>query len=105
LCASTAANKKAEDIVVLDLRNVSTFTDFYVLCTGASEPQLKAIAGEIEATLKQEHGIRPMGTDGYPLSQWVVADYGSVLVHIFHPSKREVYRLEDLWNDVPRLKL
>jgi ribosome-associated protein len=105
LCASIAADKKAENILVLDLRRLSTFTDFYVICSGSSEPQLKAIASEIEDRLKKEHDVRPMGVDGYPLSQWVVADYGSVVVHIFHTNKREIYRLEEMWNDAPRLKL
>ena len=105
MCATIAADKKAEDIVAIDLRNLSTFTDFFLVCTGASEPQLKAIASEIADRLKKEHGIRPLGVDGFPLSQWVVADFGSVVVHVFHPLKREVYRLEDLWNDAPRLSL
>ena len=105
LCASIAADKKAEDIVVIDLRKLSSFTDFFVICTGASEPQLKAIAGEIEDRLKKEHKVRPLGIDGYPLSQWVIADYGDVVVHIFHPEKRALYRLEDMWNDAPRLKV
>ena len=105
LCASIAADKKAEDIVVLDLRKLSSFTDFFVICTGASEPQLKAIASEIEDRLKKEHKVRPMGVDGYPLSQWVIADYGDVVVHIFHPEKRALYCLEDMWNDAPRLKV
>jgi ribosome-associated protein len=105
LCASIAADKKAEDIVVLDLRKFSSFTDFFVICTGASEPQLKAIANEIEDRLKKEHKVRPIGTDGYPLSQWVIADYGDVVVHIFHPEKRAHYRIEEMWNDAPRLKI
>src|SRR5215204_1546323 len=89
LCANLAADKKAEDILVLDLRGLSSFTDFYVICTGSSEPQLKAIAGEVEDRLKKEHGRRAMGVDGYPLSQWVVADYGDVVMHIFHTAKRD----------------
>jgi ribosome-associated protein len=105
LCASIAADKKAEDIIAIDLRDLSTFTDFFVICTGTSEPQLKAIAGEISDRLKKDHGVRPLGVDGFPLSQWVVADFGSVVVHCFHQSKREIYRLEELWNDAPRLTL
>lgn len=105
LCAEIAADKKAEDIVIIDLRKLSTFTDFYVICTGSSEPQLKAIANEVSDRLKKEHNERPLGVDGFPLSQWVVADYGSVVMHVFHSSKREVYRLEELWNDAPRLKV
>ena len=105
LCRELADDKKAEDIVVLDLRKLSSFTDFFVICTGSSEPQLKAIAGEIEDRLKKEHKRRPLGTAGYPLSQWVIADYGDVVVHIFHPEKRALYRIEDMWNDAPRLKV
>jgi ribosome-associated protein len=105
LCATIAADKKAEDIIALDLRGHSSFTDFYVICTGSSEPQLKAIAGDVEDKLKKDHGRRALGVDGYPLSQWVVADYGDVVMHIFHASKRELYKLEELWNDAPRLKL
>lgn len=90
---------------MLDLRKFSSFTDFFVLCTGTSEPQLKAITNELEARLKKEHKRSPVRIDGFPMSQWVIADYGDVVVHVFHPNKRELYRLEDFWNDAPRLKL
>jgi ribosome-associated protein len=105
LCATIAADKKAENITVVDLRKLSTFTDFYVICSGGSEPQLKAISSEIVDRLKKDCNLRPLGVDGFPLSQWVVADFGSVVVHVFHPSKRELYRLEELWNDAPLLAL
>ena len=105
LCAEYAANKKSENIVAIDLRGISSFTDFFVICSGTSEPHLKAIAGEIQERLREEHGIRPTGVDGYPMSQWVIVDYGDVLVHIFHQEKRAFYGLEDLWSDAPRLQL
>lgn len=105
LCAEIAADKKAEDILAIDLRGLSSFTDFFVICSGSSEPQLKAIVNEISERLKKEHNQYPLGVDGFPLSQWVVADYGAVIVHVFHTSKRELYRLEEMWNDAPRLKL
>lgn len=89
--------------MVLDLREVSTFTDFFVICSATSEPQLKAIAGEIEAQLKKDHGVRPVAVDGFPASQWIVIDYMQVIVHIFHSEKREFYSLEDLWGDAPRI--
>ena len=89
--------------MVLDLREISTFTDFFVICSAASEPQLKAIAGEIEAQLKKDHGVRPVAVDGFPASQWIVLDYMQVIVHIFHSEKRAFYSLEDLWGDAPRL--
>jgi ribosome-associated protein len=89
---------------VLDLREISTFTDFFVICSASSEPQLKAIAGEIETRLRQEHGIRAVAMDGFPASQWIVLDYLQVVVHIFHRDKRAFYSLEDLWGDAPRLE-
>ena len=100
-----AADKKAEDIVALDLRGISTFTDFFVICSGSSEPHLKAIASEVHDRLKLDHKVTPMAVDGYPTSQWIVADYSDVVVHIFHRDKRGFYSLEDLWSDAPRLKL
>lgn len=105
LCAEFAANKKAEDIVAIDMRGISSFTDFFVICSGTSEPHLKAIAGEIQDKLREEHNIRPHAVDGYPLSQWVIVDFSDVLVHIFHTDKRGFYALEDLWSDAPRLQL
>jgi ribosome-associated protein len=89
---------------VLDLRGISTFTDFFVICSAASEPQLKAIAGEIETRLKEERTVRPIAIDGFPASQWMVLDYLQVVVHIFHRDKREFYSLEDLWGDAPRVE-
>ena len=89
--------------MVLDLREISTFTDFFVICSAGSEPQLKAIAGEIEGQLKQNHNTRAVAVDGFPASQWIVLDYMQVIVHIFHAEKRAFYALEDLWGDAPRL--
>ena len=103
-CAELASNKKAEEIVVLDLRGISTFTDFFVICSATSEPHLKAIAGEISTRLKEEHGIRAVAIDGFPASQWIVLDYLQVVVHVFHRDKRGFYSLEDLWGDAPRIE-
>ncbi|HWB59611.1 MAG TPA: ribosome silencing factor [Chthoniobacteraceae bacterium] len=105
LCAKYAADKKALDIIALDLRGISSFTDVFVICSGTSEPHLKAIAGEIEERLKKDHDVRPHGVDGFPLSQWIVLDYSDVIVHIFHDQKRMFYGLEDLWGDAKRIKL
>jgi ribosome-associated protein len=66
---------------------------------------LKAIASDLHDRLKDEHGVKPMAVDGFPPSQWIVADYSDVVVHIFHRDKRSFYSLEDLWGDAPRLKL
>jgi ribosome-associated protein len=89
--------------VVLDLQGISSFTDFFVICSGTSEPHLKAIAGEVEDRLKEEHGIRAVSVDGFPASQWIVLDYLQVIVHVFRQEKREFYSLEDLWGDAPRV--
>ena len=86
------------------MRQISTFTDFFVICSATSEPQLKASAGEIETRLKQDYGTRAIAIDGFPASQWIVLDYLQVVVHIFHRDKRSFYSLEDLWGDAPRVE-
>jgi ribosome-associated protein len=90
---------------VLDLRDISTFTDFFVICSGNSEPHLKAIAGEIETRLHEDYAVRAAAVDGFPASQWIVLDYLQVIVHVFHSEKRDFYSLEDLWSDAPRLAI
>lgn len=82
---------------------MSSFTDFFLICSATSEPHLKAIATGIQDTLREEHQIRPVAVDGFPHSQWVVLDYPGVLIHLFQEDKREYYGLEDLWNDAPRI--
>ena len=89
---------------MLDVRGISTFTDFFVICSATSEPQLKAIANEIQTRLKEDHGVRAVAMDGFPASQWIVLDYLEVVVHIFHRDKRAFYSLEDLWGDAPRVE-
>ena len=90
--------------MLLDLRGISSFTDFFVICSASSEPQLKAIANEIETRLKEDHSVRATAVDGFPASQWIVLDYLEVVVHIFHRDKRAFYSLEDLWGDAPRIE-
>ena len=90
--------------MVLDLRGISTFTDFFVICSATSEPHLKAIAGEIETRLREDHGIRAVAVDGFLASQWIVLDYLQVVVHVFHQDKRAFYSLEDLWGDATRIE-
>lgn len=105
LCAEIAADKKAERIVAIDLRGISTFTDFFLVCSGTSEPHLKAIVNELQERLWKDHHVKPLVIDGFPQSQWIVAHYGDVVIHIFAEEKRAYYALEDLWGDAPRLKL
>jgi ribosome-associated protein len=99
-----ALDKKALDPVVLDLRGISSFTDFFVICSATSEPHLKAVANGVEKGLKDEYETRPLSTDGYPASQWVAVDFGSVILHIFLERKRHHYALEELWGDAKRVR-
>ena len=75
-----------------------------MICSATSEPHLKAISGEIETRLKEDHGIRAVAIDGFPASHWIVLDYLQVVVHIFHRDKRAFYSLEDLWGDAPQIE-
>lgn len=104
LCRELAENRKAEDVVILDLRKISTITDYFVLCTGTSEPHLRAIVEEITDELEREHQLAPRGTDGRINTSWVVLDYFDVIVHVMRGDVRELYNLEDLWGDAPRVK-
>jgi ribosome-associated protein len=102
--AQAAADKKAENIRVLDLSKVSSFADYFVICSGTSDPHLKAIGSEIREKLRDNLGLTAHA-DGFPASQWVVLDYGSVIVHVFRPDRRAFYDLEALWRDAPQVPL
>lgn len=104
-CAAAAMDKKAENVVLLDLRGVSSFTDFFLICSGLSEPQLKAISSSIRQQVRENFEARPLAEDGYPASQWIVIDYGEVICHIFLNEKRAFYDLESLWSDAKRIEL
>ena len=105
LSADGALDKKAENIVILDMREISSFTDFFVIVSGTSDPQLKAIASSIRGRVRDVTGLKPIAEDGFPGSQWVIIDYGSVIVHIFNTEKRDVYALESLWSDARRIEI
>ncbi len=102
-CAHYADNKKAEDIVILDVRGLSTITDYFVICTAHSSPQLRAIRDEIDVSMKETQRIKAHAKDGSFESTWIIIDYSDVLVHIFQGDQREFYALEDLWSDAPRI--
>ncbi len=102
-CAKAADTIGAEDIVVIDLRGISSIADYFVICTGTSMPHLKAIHRDIDKDVEQALGERPVRTCGKSDSMWMVLDYADVLVHVFHKDMREVYALEDLWSDAPRV--
>jgi ribosome-associated protein len=103
-CRELADNKKAENIVILDVGKMSSITDYFVIATGTSEPHLRAIVDEITETLDKEDGLRPHARDGSLQTSWVVLDYFDVIVHVMRGDAREHYKLEDLWGDVPRVR-
>lgn len=104
-CALYADDKKAENIRILDLRGLSPISDYFVLVTAMSTPQLRAVRDEIVERMKDEHGTPPDVKDGNFESQWIILVYGSVMVHILTPEKREFYALEELWGDAPEMEL
>jgi ribosome-associated protein len=99
--ARVVEEMQAGDVQVLDVRGLSSITDFFVLCTGSSLPHLRAVRRELQSRLLEEHRVKPFGSDGEVGSLWLVVDFVDVIVHIFHEEKREMYRLEDLWSDAP----
>lgn len=92
-----AEDRKAEDIVLLDIRKVSIIADYFVICSGTSERHVKAIAREIDERLG-EAGVKPLNVEGMNEARWILMDYGPVLVHIFDQPTRDFYRLEQLWS-------
>jgi ribosome-associated protein len=105
LCRDFADNKKAENIVILDVRKLSSVTDYFVIASGTSEPHLRAIVEEITGQLRDEHGVRPLRTDGSIHGAWVVMDFFDVIVHVMRADVRERYDLESLWGDAARVKV
>ena len=105
LCREFADNKKAENILVLDVQKVSSVTDFFVIASGTSTPHLRAIVEEISNRLREEHDVRPGAVDGTIQGAWVVLDYFDVIVHVMAADVRERYNLEGLWGDAPQLKV
>jgi ribosome-associated protein len=99
-----ALDKKALDVVVLDLRHTPAFTDFFVLCSGLNQRQVKAIADAIEAALRGA-GVRPAHVEGYDRAEWILMDFFSFIVHVFTPQMRDFYGLERLWGDAERLEM
>jgi ribosome-associated protein len=103
LCRELADNKKAEDLLVLDVRKLSSITDYFVLASATSEPHLRAVVDEIRDRLRQDSGIRPRAVDGTLHAAWLVLDYFDVIVHVMRTDLRERYDLEGLWGDARRV--
>src|SRR5262245_53879294 len=102
--SEAARDKKATELVVLDLRKTGAFTDFFLICTGANPRQVHAIADAVEQALKVRH-VRPAHLEGYQRAEWILVDYFDFIVHVFSPAARSFYGLERLWGNATRIDL
>lgn len=102
-CKKVILEKKGISPIILDLRKISSFVDFFVVCTATSEPHLKALAFGLEQKIREEFNLHPLHVEGSSKSHWVIIDYGTVLVHVFMEEERAFYELEKLWGDAPVL--
>lgn len=103
--AELADSKKAEDVVVLDMRGLVAYTDFLTICTARNERQARAIVDEVRVQIKREMGLLPGGVDGAGEAGWIILDYLDCVLHVFTSEARDRYQLEDLWREAPRLEL
>lgn len=95
---NTLEEKKGEDILLLDIKEIAPLADYFVLCSGTSDRMLDALINAVQESVKKEHHIRPR-IEGSPGDGWILADYGDVIVHLFSPERRNYYRLEELWSN------
>jgi ribosome-associated protein len=102
LIAGYASDVKAQEIVELDLRGVLGYTDYFVICSGGTDRQNKAIHDRIHENMKKQHGLLPRRVEGLAEARWILMDYLDAIVHIFTPDAREFYRLEQLWGEAPK---
>jgi ribosome-associated protein len=105
LAAKAASDKKAEEIIVIDVAELLVVVEYFVICTGRNDRQVKTIADEVEDQLRVEAKIKPIGREGTEQGKWVLLDFGDVVVHVFQPEERDFYRLEKLWGEAPRVPL
>ena len=104
IAAQAATDKKATDLVVLDLRKAASFTEYFLICTGASKRQVQAISDAVEESLRKD-GKRPLHIEGYSSAEWILLDYGDFIAHVFGAASRRFYDLERLWRDAPRVEV
>jgi len=105
LAISCASEKKAFDIVALDLREIASFTEFFIIASGTNVRQVQAISDEITEKLKEQLNSRVIRIEGYPTGEWILLDYGDFIVHIFEQKAREFYDLERLWRDAKKVQI
>jgi len=104
LCVNASLQKKAKDLVILSVKTLSAFADYFIICSGTSDRQVQAIASSIQQNLK-ESGIMPLGVEGEKLGKWVLMDYDDVIIHIFYEPIRDFYDIERLWSDAARMDI
>ena len=104
LCAQALMDRKAIDLVILEVKDLSSFTDYFLICSGNSDRQVQAIAAHAEEKLGKE-GLHPLGIEGKRDGRWILLDYGDVVIHVFYHPIREFYDLERLWSEAPQLEL
>lgn len=105
IAARAASDKKAEDIVAIDVAELLVITGCFVICTGRNDRQVRTIADEVEEQMRVQGGVKPIGREGVAEGKWVLLDFGDIVFHAFQPEEREFYRLERLWSDAPRIEL
>lgn len=105
LAAMAADDKKAKQVVILDIRSISPIADYFVICHGSSTVQVKAIVDQVEEKVREERGLHPHHVEGYANARWVLLDYGDVVVHVFHEHERDFYNLERIWGDAKTVEL
>jgi ribosome-associated protein len=98
-------DKKGKDVVILDVRGLTTLTDYFVVCHGTSETQIKALADSVEDKTLEKLGEKPWKREGFDARRWIILDYVTVVVHIFSAEKREFYGIERMWNDAKRIEV
>jgi ribosome-associated protein len=103
-CAKAADETKAENIRIWDMRGLSNLTDYMVVCSGTSMPQLRAILRDVAGKVEEEHGVKTVHAEGKADTRWVVLDYIDVMVHVMHQELRDYYGLEDLWKDAKEVE-
>ena len=104
IAAEAASERKASDIVALDIRAIASFAEFFLICSGTNTRQVQAIADEVLERLRAD-GSRPLNTEGYESGTWILLDYGDFIVHVFTEESRQFYQLERLWRDAERVEL
>jgi ribosome-associated protein len=102
LCINASLKRKAKNLTILNVKEISSFADYFIICSGTSDRQVQSIAASIRENLK-EYGIIPLGIEGESLGKWVLMDYEDIIIHVFYDPIREFYDIERLWPDAPRM--